>query len=97
MRYPGQLNAAEAGAPATSTYGAGLRAALVRRGVINTPAPEGVDYTNQFAGLYGAFAARPAQARGVYARKGYVGIFPMDQQPLIKRPDPWNDRTRGEP
>jgi hypothetical protein len=97
MRYLGGLNQAEEGAPATSAYGQGLRASIARRHVVNNPAPVGTNYSNQFGGVFGAFAARPAQNRGVYARKGYGGIFPMDQQPRITRPDPWSDPTLGEP
>ena len=98
-RYQGQMNQAERGAPAFGPFGRALYAAVAGKGpdaVINRPAPVATP-TYKFRNFLGAFMARPAVNKMVWAPGGYGGILPMDQQPSLFKPKPWNDPTRGAP
>lgn len=108
-RYVGQLNQAEAGAPAYSLYGEALRAAVMNGHVINQPAKRDAtgrtvnarQFAKQpwgFRDFLGLFIARPASNRTVapYGHR-YSGILPLDQQPQLAKPLPWEDDTLGAP
>lgn len=48
--------------------------------------------------LVGGLATRAAQVRPVLGGFGYYdGILPLEQQPNLDKPWPWNDPTRGAP
>ena len=96
-RYQSGWNQAEFGAPSASPYGQGLRASVTPSRVVYRAAPVGPGQTLLHKEIFGAFGARPAVNHTVFSQGGYWGLFPLDQQPLIKRPDPWNDPTRGAP
>lgn len=108
-RWEGDLNQAEMGAPASSAYGQTLRAAVMNGHVINQPGKRdasgrSVD-ARQFAktpwsfrDFIGLFIARPASNRtiGPYGHN-YSGILPLDAQPQLAKPLPWEDDTLGAP
>lgn len=49
-------------------------------------------------GQVGVNVVRAARAVPVLrSNPGYAGQLPMSQQPLIKKPLPWSDPTRGQP
>lgn len=96
-RYGSLFNNAEYGAPATSARGEQFRASVVSARVVYRAAPVGPGQTLLHKEIFGAFAVRPAFNRMVFAPSGYSGSFPLDQQPLIRRPNPWSDPTRGAP
>lgn len=95
-RYYGALNQSEQGDPATGPQGDALHAGVERGRVINRPAPVAAK-TYKFRDFFGAFVARPASNRTVVTPLGYSGILPLSQQPLLSKPDPWADPTRGRP
>lgn len=79
--------------------------APVGRRVSLWSAPNGTANARQFAtqpwgfrNFFGAFVARPAANRTVAnLSRGYAGILPLDQQPSLFKPKPWNDPTLGAP
>lgn len=96
-RYESGWNQAEFGAPAHDAYGSGFRASLVGSRVVYRAPTVGPGQTLLFRDFFGAFVARPASNRMVFAQGGYWGSYPLTEQPMIDRPDPWNDPTRGAP
>ena len=59
--------------------------------------PSGTKSHPGYRDLFGAFAARAAFSIPIIAALRYKGQLPLDQQPIIKKPTPWNDPTRGMP
>jgi hypothetical protein len=96
-RYTSPFAQAEFGAPSHGVYGDGFRAALVSARVVYRAPTVGPGQTLKHRNLFGAFAARPATNRMVFSQHGYWGSYPLDQQPIISRPDPWSDETAGAP
>jgi len=89
------FNQAELGSPATGPYGNGLKEMVRTTTVINRAAflPA---VTYKFRELYGPFAVRPAQnIMRPAATHGYQGIYPLEEQPMLTKPKPWQDRTLG--
>jgi hypothetical protein len=99
MRYLGLFNQSERGAPAVGPRDVALRngrtAADPRRSGSRNNFPSAA--TMLFRGLYGAVAVRPAMNVFVATNGGYGGVFPMDEQPLLSKPKPWQDPTLGKP
>lgn len=52
---------------------------------------------NGYQDFFGAFAARAAVTIPVVPRILFQGQVPLDLQPLVHKPDPWADPTRGKP
>jgi hypothetical protein len=50
-----------------------------------------------FRDLIGVFRARPAKTIPVLSQYMYHGQIPMEQQPKLSKPNPWDDPTRGLP
>lgn len=113
MYRPPRPNEAGYGQPRTSEYGAGLRRALAgvipanqrgtrgrepvpHAGLIRQQPPVLQNLT-PFGDKLGVFFARGARPRQVVAIRSYFGALPIAEQPLVKRVDPWSDRTRGAP
>lgn len=59
--------------------------------------PSGSKSHPGYRDLFGAFAARAAFSIPIIAALRYKGQLPLDQQPIIKKPNPWDDPTRGNP
>jgi hypothetical protein len=59
--------------------------------------PSGTKSHPGYRDLFGAFAARAAFSIPIIAALRYKGQLPLDQQPIIKKPNPWDDPTRGSP
>lgn len=59
--------------------------------------PSGSKSKPGYRDLFGAFAARAAFTIPIVAALRYKGQLPLDQQPTIKKPNPWDDPTRGLP
>lgn len=45
----------------------------------------------------GAFMAKPAKTVTVLSAIRYKGQLPMNEQPMLEKPNPWSDPTRGSP
>jgi len=59
--------------------------------------PSGSPSQPGYRDLFGAFAARAAFTIPIIAAMRYQGQLPLDQQPILKKPNPWDDPTRGRP
>lgn len=59
--------------------------------------PSGSPSQPGYRDLYGAFAARAAFTIPIIQAFRYSGQLPLDQQPIIKKPNPWDDPQRGRP
>lgn len=59
--------------------------------------PSGSPSQPGYRDLFGAFAARAAFTIPVIAALRYKGQLPLDQQPTVRKPNPWDDPTRGSP
>jgi hypothetical protein len=94
-RYFGQFNQSEMGAPAHSEYGQGLRAreadASGLRNQTYLPGPF------PFRDQIGAVVIPPYALVPVVHREGYAGVAPLDLQSQVRKPHPWEDRSRGRP
>ena len=113
MFRPLRVNESEYGTPQTSKYGQAFRRAVrgrtapARLGSRGLEPAEGAGLVREqppvlqshamYHDLIGAFAARVAIVRPVVARRPYFGELPLDQQPKIKRVNPWEDPLRGAP
>jgi hypothetical protein len=96
-RYVSPFAQAEFGAPSEGAFGAGLRNALVSSRVVYRAPIVGPGQTLLYKNIFGAFATRPAHNRMVFSQRGYWGSYPLDEQPIISRPNPWEDETLGAP
>jgi hypothetical protein len=94
LRYFGFLNQSERGAPAVGPADRALRNGRTSADPARTMVPRA---SYLFRNLYGAVLARPASNMFVYTAGGYGGVYPMDEQPLLTKPKPWRDPTRGRP
>lgn len=92
-------NEAEYGTPRTSRSGYDFKRAAGGNGLIRQMPPLIPQHVGMFVfkNFIGAFAQRPAQAVTVIRRYMYAGELPMAQQPILNKPRPWNDPTRGQP
>ena len=97
-RYGQLFRAAVAGAPAPDfPQGEADRSRGGRHGVVWSFAPVR-EHLDAFLNLIGALAVRPAQIRPVLGNFDYYdGILPLEQQPTLDKPWPWDDPTRGQP
>lgn len=59
--------------------------------------PSGSPSQPGYRDLFGAFVARAAFSIPVISAKRYQGQLPFDQQPVVDKPNPWDDPTRGQP
>lgn len=96
MRYWGAMNQSEFGAPMAGSQGIALRSAVAGGRVVQTRAPVAAP-TYKYRNLVGSVVARPASNRYVFAPTGYGGLLPLGEQPLLRKPNPWSDPTRGAP
>lgn len=64
-------------------------------GVVRSQAP--LFKETGYRDLIGAFLAKPAKQVTVLSAIRYSGQLPMDEQPTLKKPNPWSDPTRGRP
>lgn len=97
-RYGAELKAAVAGVPfVDAPQGEAVRAVGGRHGVVWNFAPLR-EHLQPFLDLFGAFASRPARIDPVLGNFDYYdGILPLEQQPNLDKPWPWQDTTRGRP
>lgn len=97
-RYGAGLRALVTGAPfVDAPQGEAERPVGGRHGAVWSFAPLRA-HLQPFLDLVGGFASRPAQVAPVLGNFDYYdGILPMDQQPNLGKPFPWQDPTRGQP
>jgi len=80
------------GAPATDAYGEAIAGALPR--LLGNPPPL-VPAHKPWPDLIGAVVVKPYVGAPLYNPSGYKGVLPVEQQPLVHKPNPWNSRYGG--
>jgi hypothetical protein len=80
------------GDPATDAYGEAIARALPR--LLGNPPPLVPDRT-PWPDRVGVVVVKPYVGFPLYNPSGYMGVLPVEQQPLVHKPNPWNSRYGG--